>query len=114
MANTIAIVQTHRVSPKHAHVGLVQLSVVSTETYSAAGGGITIDISPQLTLLGIAWADVVRLSGLTAAGHVVAGTKTATSGQLTAKLWNGTTQIADGAINQTIDLAVWFSQGAVN
>lgn len=114
MANTIAISQTHRVTPKHAHVGMVLLSVVSTETYSAAGGGFTLDLSTILSQLGIAFADVLRLSGFTATGHQVAATKTATAGQFTVRLWNGTSQIADGAINQTLDLAMFFTQGAVS
>lgn len=113
MANTIAISQTHRVTPKHAHVGLVLLSVVSTETY-ATPTGVSIDFSAQLTALGIAFADVLAVIGTTAAGHTVNATKTATAGTFTVRLWDGATEIGDGAINQTLTLLMFYSQGAAN
>jgi hypothetical protein len=113
MPNTIAIAQVHRVTPKYAHVGVVPVSVLSTETYSAAGGGFTIDFSSFLTQLAINFADVVAIIGDTATGHQVQGTKSATTGQFTVRLWNGTAQIVDGAMNQTLNLLLLYSQGAV-
>jgi hypothetical protein len=115
MANTIAISQTHRVTPKHAHIGLVVLSVVSDETYATATGGFTVDLAVPLAALGIAFADVIAVSGEpTLTGHTPVATKQATAAQFKVRLWNGATEIADGALTQTVVLYVWFSQGAPN
>ena len=114
MANTFAIDQTHRTSPKHGHIGLVKASVVSTETY-ATPTGVTINLLTDiLTPLGIAHADVVHISGMSATGYIGHFTKTATNGAFTLRLFNGITEIADGAINQTVTLLIWYNQGAPN
>jgi hypothetical protein len=115
MANTLAISQTHRVTPKHAHIGMVVISVVSTETYATATGGFTVDLAVPLAALGIAFADVISVSGEpTLTGHMPVAIKQATASQFKIRLWNGSTEIADGALTQTLILRVFFSQGAVN
>lgn len=118
MANTIAVDQTHRTTPKHAHIGLVRISVVSTDTYSAAGGGFTVDLASTLSGLGIAIADVVAITGSpTLTGHmpnVPAQPPLSSAGVATIRLWNGTAQIADGALTQTVIFNVWFNQGATS
>jgi DNA-binding transcriptional regulator LsrR (DeoR family) len=112
MANTLAIDQTHPISPKHAHVGLVQLSIVSTETYATATGGFTADLAVPLLALGIKHADVLAIIGGTATGHRVDATRQATAAQWKFRLWNGSTEIADGALTQTLTLNVFFHQGS--
>lgn len=114
MANTIAVSQAHRISPKTAHVGVVLLSVVSTDTY-ATPTGITIDFSTILTDLKIQFADVLFfLAPPTLTGHTPSLTKTTTSGQFTARLWNGATEIANGALTQTMQLVMFYSQGSAS
>lgn len=114
MANTIAVAQDHPISPKAAHVGMVRVSVSSTDAYAAASGGFTIDFSTILTSLGIQPSDLLSVdgNGTTATGHVVTAVRSATAGQWTVRLWNGTAQIADGAMTQTLPIRLWFSQGA--
>lgn len=111
MANTIAVSQEHPITPKHAHVGLVMLSVVTTETY-ATPAGFSVDFSTILTQLGIRFADVLDISGTTLTGHTVTPIKTSTAGTFTIRLWNGATEIANGALTQTLRLRMYYSQGA--
>lgn len=114
MANTIALAGTHRISPKTAHAGLVQLSVVSTDTY-ATPTGITVDFSTILSDLKIQFADVLGFIGQpTLTGHMPVGIKTSTSGQFTVRLWNGATEIANGALTQTLTLWMVYSQGSAS
>ena len=114
MANTVAIDQTHRTSPKHAHIGLVKASVVTTETYATPTGFTVNILADVLTPLGIAFADVIAIIGTTATGHTGNFTKTATNGAFTVRLWNGATEIADGALTQTVTMLVFYNQGAPN
>jgi hypothetical protein len=111
MANTIAVSQAHPVTPKHAHVGVVLLSVVTTETY-ATPTGFTVDFSTILTDLGIAFSDVLFIQGTTLTGHTITPIKTATAGQFTVRLWNGATEIANGALTQTLSVQMFYAQGA--
>lgn len=115
MANTISVAQSHRISPKAAQVGLVLLSVVSTDTYTTASGGITVDFSTVLTDLKIQFADVLALVGTpTLTGHTPVAIKTTTSGQFTVRLWNGATEITNGALTQTMQLLMFYSQGSAS
>jgi hypothetical protein len=111
MANTIAVAQTHPITPKHAHVGLVLLSVVTTETYTTPAG-FSVDFSAILTALGIDFDDVLTITGTSLTGHTVTPIKTATAGTFTLRLWNGATEIANGALTQTLSLMMFYSQGA--
>lgn len=115
MANTVAVDQSHRTSPKHAHIGLVKASVVSTETY-ATPTGVTVNIlADVLTPLGIAFDDVIAILGQpTLTGHMPVFIKTATAGAFTVRLWNGATEIADGALTQTLTMLILYNQGAPN
>lgn len=112
MANTIAIDQTHPISPKHANVGLFLLSIVSTETYATATGGFTADLAAPLLLLGIKHTDVLAILGSTATGHRVTATIQATAAQWKFRLFNGSTEIADGALTQTLTLVCFYNQGS--
>lgn len=115
MANTIAVDQSHRVSPKAAHVGLVRISVVSTETYATGSGGFTIDLAATLAALGISPLDILTVTGPpTLTGHVPSVTSVSAAGVATLRLWNGTAEIANGALTQTVRLNIFYSQGAAS
>jgi hypothetical protein len=116
MANTLALAGTHRISPKTAIVGVAPFSVVSTDTYATASGGISVDISTILTALSIQFSDVLCLLsiGTTLTGHVPTAIKTTTAGTFTIRLWNGTSQIADGAITQTMQFLLVYSPGSAS
>lgn len=114
MANTISVAQSHRISPKAAQVGAVLLSVVSTDTY-ATPTGITVDFSTVLADLKIMFADVLFILGQpTLTGHTPVAIKTSTSGQFTIRLWNGATEIGNGALTQTMTLILFYSQGSAS
>lgn len=113
MANTVTVSPQHHVTGGRINqVGLLPLSVLTTETY-ATPTGITIDIGPTLDLYEIQFADVVAVVGAATSGHTAMVTKTTTDGEVTVRLWNGATEIADGALNNTLKLFVLFSPGAI-
>ncbi len=112
MAYTVTLDQTHPVSPKHDHVGLFRVAVAfSSETY-ATPTGVTIDISSVMALMGIAHKNIVAVTGTGAGGQLANFTKTATTGTFTVRLWNGTTEIADGAISPTVTMNVFYNAGS--
>lgn len=104
-------VASHRVAPVNLLRAFTVTVGVSSEAY-ATPTGITIDIATRLAALGIAHADVLFVVGRSALGHLAAVTKSATNGQFTVRLWNGTTEIDDGSITQTLTLHVFAAAGA--
>jgi hypothetical protein len=113
MANTITVTPQHHVTGGRINqVGLLPLSILTTETYATASGGITVDLGPTLDLYEIQHADVILVFGVSTVGHAAVVTKTATDGEYTVKLWNGTTEASDGALNNTLKLYALFSPGA--
>lgn len=113
MANTVTFSPEHAIAGGyHRQVGMIPLSIVTTETY-ATPTGFTVDLSTQYTMAGISHTNAIRLNGRAASGHLAVATKSATSGQWTIRLWNGATEISDGALTQTLQCELWVSpQGA--
>jgi hypothetical protein len=113
MANTITVLEHPIAGKKVAQVGLVRLTTVSTETYATASAGFTLDLAATLTALGIAVRDVLAIIGTSANGHTAKFTQTATPTTYTVRLWdNAGSEIADGAINESIETLVFFSAGS--
>jgi hypothetical protein len=112
-ANTYSF--AHRVAgTKILHPGVLPITVTLTaDTYATASGGVTVDISTQIAENDVANADVFdKFSGYTDTGHLAVFTKTATAGEYTVRLWNGTTEASDGATTAVIRALVPFSPGA--
>jgi|SRR3982751_2444474 hypothetical protein len=114
MANTITLVATHRISPKTAHVGMIRLSIATTDTYATASGGFTVDLTAPLADLKIAAPDIIFMTGTTATNHAIKGTAVAGGNTFTVRLLNGITEIADGALTQTLSMVLFYSQGATS
>lgn len=88
--------------------GLFTVTVTIDDTY-ATPAGFTLDLSTVLATApaGIAFANCAPFAfGITSAGWKALATKTATSGQYTVTLWNGTTEFSDGAVTGTLYLFV--------
>lgn len=112
MANTITAKPVGRQGPIVKIAGFVPFEVVTTETYATATGGFGVDFTDFLTLLKIADIDILFIIGMGILGHSAIFTKTGSGDAWTVKLWNGATEIADGALTQTIRGAIFFSPGA--
>ncbi len=95
------------------------MAVVTVTTggasYATASGGLVIDLTTLLTAgatglpVGLNFAGMPAFGiGASALGHLAVFTKTSTSGQFTMRLWNGTTEIGDGAVTQTVTAIFFF------
>lgn len=105
-----------RIGPRVEKVGvLLILLTFTTETYAAASGGITVDLTALLAEQKINFGDVLdKSSGISANGHVAILTKTATAGQFTVELFvSAGTEITDGAITQAVTVHLQFAAGGV-
>lgn len=115
MSQTNSFTTANRVAgPVISRLGVIPITIVfSAETYATASGGIAVDLTTELALCGVAHADCLSgFVGNTITGHLCVWTKSATSGQFTVKIWNGTTQLADGSTSVTLNVLVPFSAGA--
>lgn len=108
MANTSALNGIAGLNfPRAAGIFIVTVTV--SDTYASSSGGITVDLTTPLTLAptGVAFANLGPYAwGQTSTGYAALATKTATSGQYTVSLWNGTTQFSNGAISGTLYLFI--------
>ena len=109
MANTLATVMGG-VTDKADQIGLVVATLTTTETY-ATPTGISVDFTALWTQLGIRDTDVVRVNGRATTGHLAVTTKTGSGDIWTMRLWNGATEIADGALNHTVQLEIFYHPG---
>lgn len=116
MANSFAIVPGNRGVPFVRSPGLIHLTFTCGATYATATGGLAVDltslVSATAPILGLnpptlTAGDLIGGFGFSTLGHVCVLTPVAaTPGTYTMRMWNGTTEIADGAKTNVIDLYV--------
>lgn len=121
MANTL----THFPAPSGAVLGTVRMvgaivfKLVTTETY-ATPTGFTITAANWATILAdagietqVKWGDVLYITGKNSLGYRADFTLVS-DGTATVRMWNGATEIGDGAISTqgTITGILFFSPGS--
>ena len=118
MASVFTLSPVHPIAPFQRHVGSVPFSLLLGATYATATGGVPVTAAEVEALLddygpenSIRNEDVVFMIGATTLGHTAIFNKQA-DGSWLIKLWNGTTEIADGALTNTIKGIMFFSAGA--
>jgi len=122
MANTLSFFPAPKgaVLPVIRMVGVIPFKLVTTETYATATGGITIaaaDFTALLNSVGIElqvkFNDIVYILARNSLGYAAQITLVS-DGTATVRLWNGATELSDGAITTqgTITGLIFFSPGS--
>lgn len=120
MANTFtpAANPSGTVLPVIRMVGMIPFSLASTETYATATSGFPITVAHLEAFLDdfglglqVKASDIIGIIGATTLGHMAKAYRQ-TDGSWKVELWNGTTEIADGALTHTIDGFLLFSAGS--
>lgn len=120
MANvfTLSPVPQGSLLPVVRTVGMIPFSLLVGATYATATGGIPItaaELNGLLQLFGIELqvkpADVIAIYGQSSLGYMLQAIKQADN-SWKCRLWNGITEVGDGAITPTILGYLLFSPGS--
>jgi len=122
MANTLIIFPAPKgaVLPVVRMLGGIPFKLTTTETYATSTGGFTISAADFAALLAIGgietqvkFNDVLFVMGANTLGYRATFTLVS-DGTVTVRLWNGSTELADGAITtQGIIIGmIFFSAGS--
>lgn len=96
----------------------------SSTTYTSASGGLPFDLfavlqqAAPLELGSLNYKDIVDFVGTSTTGHMAntfaVGTVTSTTCPCTIKLWNGTTELSDGATSVTVKGFLFVNRNGAN
>lgn len=120
MANafTYAPVPTGSQLPIVRSVGMIPFSMAGGATYATATGGLPVSAAELADVIAgagiesqVKVGDIIAIRGNTTLGHLGVWTKQSDN-SWKVKLWNGTTEIADGAYSGTIKGEIIFSPGS--
>jgi hypothetical protein len=123
MAALVTAAQVGRGFPQKGAVYIPVSIDANGATYAASTGGLPFDIYTLIQLASpfsapINYQDIIGFVGITRAGYTpgqfAVGTVTSTTIPCTIKLWNGTTQFADGACTQILDGFIVIQRGGTN
>lgn len=84
-------------------------------TYATASGGVAVDLTATLATAssgGIAVGDIIDIVGLANLGYSAVFTFSSAS-TYNMRLYNGITEIADGAITQTVKAIIFLAGGSL-